>query len=131
MGRYLDSIPFSGIMRIRDMMFGIDNPYRLDQGDVGFDAPDAVKEAMRRAIDENKTHYVQTIGIPRLRELLVDKLSRQNEIPVEGVPSIHLPHAPRNAKHFRDGVLGPLTLIYAVRKSPCQSGRTSPPPRRS
>ncbi len=88
MGRYLDSIPFSGIMRIRDMMFGIDNPYRLDQGDVGFDVPDAVKEAMRRAIAENKTHYVQTIGIPRLRELLVDKLSRRNKIPVESIDDV-------------------------------------------
>ena len=88
MGRYLDSIPFSGIMRIRDMMFGVDNPYRLDQGDVGFDAPDAVKEAMTRAITENKTHYVQTVGIPRLRELIVDKLSRRNEIPVESVDDV-------------------------------------------
>ena len=88
MGRYLDSIPFSGIMRIRDMMFGVDNPYRLDQGDVGFDAPNAVKEAMRRAITENKTHYVQTVGIPRLRELIVDKLSRRNEIPVESIDDV-------------------------------------------
>jgi len=88
MGRYLDSIPYSGIMRIRDMMFGVDNPYRLDQGDVGFDAPNAVKEAMRRAITENKTHYVQTVGIPRLRELIVDKLSRRNEIPVESIDDV-------------------------------------------
>ena len=88
MGRHLDSIPFSGIMRIRDMMFGVDNPYRLDQGDVGFDAPDAVKAAMSRAIAENKTHYVQTVGIPRLRELIVDKLVRRNEIPVESLDDV-------------------------------------------
>ena len=31
MASYLDAIPFSGIMRIRDMMFGIDKPFRLDQ----------------------------------------------------------------------------------------------------
>ena len=88
MGERLDSIPFSGIMRIRDMMFGIENPYRLDQGDVGFDAPDAVKTGMSRAIAENRTHYVQTVGIPRLRELIVDKLQNQNKIPIESVDDV-------------------------------------------
>ncbi|MBH16827.1 MAG: aspartate aminotransferase [Acidobacteria bacterium] len=88
MGEHLDSIPFSGIMRIRDMMFGIENPYRLDQGDVGFNAPDAVKAAMNRAIAENRTHYVQTVGIPRLRELIVDKLQKQNKIPIESVDDV-------------------------------------------
>ena len=88
MGRYLDSIPFSGIMRIRDMMFGIENPYRLDQGDVGFDAPDAVKVAMNQAIAENRTHYVQTVGIPRLRELIVNKLRRQNKTPIDSVDDV-------------------------------------------
>jgi aspartate aminotransferase len=88
MGEHLDSIPFSGIMRIRDMMFGIKNPYRLDQGDVGFNVPDAVKAAMSRAIAENRTHYVQTVGIPRLRELIVDKLQNQNKIPIESVDDV-------------------------------------------
>lgn len=82
MGRYLDSVPFSGIIRIRDMMFGIQDPFRLDQGDVSFDPPAAVREAMLRAVAENRTHYVQTTGLPRLRELLVEKLRRKNRIPV-------------------------------------------------
>ena len=43
MGAYLDSVPLSGIIRIRDMMYTVDQPFRLDQGDVSFDAPDAVK----------------------------------------------------------------------------------------
>ena len=83
MGTYLDSIPFSGIMRIRDMMFGVDKPFRLDQGDVAFDAPDAVKAGLMQAIDTNQTHYVQTVGIPRLRELIVEKLRLKNAIPVD------------------------------------------------
>ena len=88
MGSYLDSIPFSGIMRIRDMMFGIDKPFRLDQGDVGFDAPDAVKAGMTKAITTNQTHYVQTVGIPRLRELILEKLRDKNNTPVESVDDI-------------------------------------------
>ena len=82
MGKLLDRVPFSGIIRIRDMMYSVENPFRLDQGDVSFDAPDTVKAAMRRAIDENKSHYLQTTGVPRLLELLAAKLRRANGIPV-------------------------------------------------
>ena len=49
MGIFLDSVPFSGIIRIRDMMYSVKDPFRLDQGDVSFDAPDSVKNAMDRA----------------------------------------------------------------------------------
>jgi aspartate aminotransferase len=83
MASYLDSVPFSGIIRIRDMMYSIADPFRLDQGDVSFDAPDTVKSAMTRAIAGNKSHYLQTTGVPRLRELIADKLRTKNRIPVD------------------------------------------------
>ena len=82
MGAYLDTVPWSGIVRIRDMMFSVKDPYRLDQGDVSFDAPDTVKSAMARAIAENRTHYLPSAGLPRLRELIADKLRTRNGIPV-------------------------------------------------
>jgi aspartate/methionine/tyrosine aminotransferase len=85
MGQFLDGVPFSGIIRIRDMMYAVKDPFRLDQGDVSFDAPDSVKLAMHRAIDENRSHYVQTTGIPRLLELLAAKLRTVNGIPA-GAP---------------------------------------------
>ena len=85
MGQFLDTVPFSGIIRIRDMMYGVKDPFRLDQGDVSFDAPDTLKAAMHRAIDENRSHYLQTTGVPRLLELLADKLRRKNGIPI-GAP---------------------------------------------
>jgi aspartate/methionine/tyrosine aminotransferase len=88
MGEFLDSVPFSGIIRIRDMMYGVKDPFRLDQGDVSFDAPDSVKNAMHRAIDENRTHYVQTTGIPRLLELLAEKLRTVNGTPIESPDEI-------------------------------------------
>src|SRR5437660_436030 len=83
MAAYLDSVPFPGIIRIRDMMYSVTDPFRLDQGDVSFDAPDSVKTAMARAIAENKTHYLQTTGVPRLRELIAAKLRDKNRIPVD------------------------------------------------
>jgi aspartate aminotransferase len=82
MASYLDTVPLSGIIRIRDMMYSVANPFRLDQGDVSFDSPDTVKTAMTRAIAENKTHYLQTNGVPRLRELIAKKLREKNQIPV-------------------------------------------------
>src|SRR3954463_7276439 len=84
MGQFLDTVPFSGIIRIRDMMYGVKDPFRLDQGDVSFDAPDSVKAAMRKAIDDNRSHYLQTTGLPRLLELLAEKLKTKNRIPVGG-----------------------------------------------
>ena len=82
MSHLLDSVPFSGIIRIRDMMYTVERPFRLDQGDVSFDAPDAVKAAMVKAIADNRSHYLQTAGVPRLQELLAEKLRRRNAIPV-------------------------------------------------
>ena len=88
MSAYLDSVPFSGIIRIRDMMYTVDRPFRLDQGDVSFDAPDSVKAALIKGVHENRTHYVQTTGIPPLLDLLVRKLRDANHIPVESADEV-------------------------------------------
>ncbi len=82
MGIFLDSLPMSGIVRIRDMMYTIQNPFRLDQGDVSFDAPDSVKQGMAKAIENNHTHYLPTLGVPRFRQLIAEKMRTKNGIPV-------------------------------------------------
>lgn len=82
MGRHYDAVPLSAIVRIRDLMFTVDRPFRLDQGDISFDAPDTFKEGMRRAIAENHTHYLPTPGLPRLRQLLAEKMRAKNGIPI-------------------------------------------------
>ena len=88
MASYLDGVPFSGIIRIRDLMYSVADPYRLDQGDVSFDAPDSVKKGMARAIADNHSHYVQTTGIPRLRELIAEKLRHTNGVPIDDVDEV-------------------------------------------
>lgn len=80
MASYLDTVPFSGIIRIRDLMYSVDHPFRLDQGDVSFDVPDSVKAAMTAAIADNRTHYLQTTGVPQLRALIARKLRDRNGI---------------------------------------------------
>jgi aspartate aminotransferase len=82
MGAFLDSVPVSAIIKIRDLMHTVKDPFRLDQGDVSFDAPETVKRAMTAAIAENRTHYLPTTGVPRLRELLAEKLRQTNGIPI-------------------------------------------------
>ena len=62
MGSFLDSVPVSAIIKIRDLMITVKDPFRLDQGDVSFDAPDSVKKAMADAIVANHTHYLPTAG---------------------------------------------------------------------
>jgi aspartate aminotransferase len=88
LGVFLDSVPWSGIVRIRDMMYTVTDPFRLDQGDVSFDAPDSVKSGMARAIAENKTHYLQSTGLPRLRELMAEKMRTKNGIPIADVDEV-------------------------------------------
>jgi aspartate aminotransferase len=82
MGASLDSVPVSAIIKIRDLMHTVKDPFRLDQGDISFDVPASVKDAMARALAENRTHYLPTTGLPRFRELLTDKMRRENRIPV-------------------------------------------------
>jgi aspartate aminotransferase len=83
-GSFIDSIPYAGITRIRDLMYAVDRPFRLDQGDVSFDAPETFKAGMRAAIDANESHYLATSGLPRLRRLLAEKLAQRNGVPVAG-----------------------------------------------
>jgi aspartate aminotransferase len=88
MSSHLDDVPFSGIIRIRDMMYTVDRPFRLDQGDVSFDAPDSVKAALIKGVNDNRTHYVQTTGIPPLLDLLVAKMRDKNGIPIGGADEV-------------------------------------------
>ena len=83
MGIFLDSVPLSAIVKIRDMLYTVKDPFRLDQGDVSFDAPDTFKQGVRNALDANHTHYLPTAGLPRLRQLLAEKMRTKNGIPIE------------------------------------------------
>ena len=82
MGKFYDSVPVSAIVRIRDMMYTVKDPFRLDQGDVSFDAPETFKQAVAKALAENKTHYLPTVGIPPLRKAFAEKMRRKNGIPI-------------------------------------------------
>jgi aspartate aminotransferase len=82
MGSFYDSVPVSAIVRIRDMMYTVKDPFRLDQGDVSFDAPETFKQGVAKAMADNRTHYLPTVGIPPLRKAFAEKMRRKNGIPI-------------------------------------------------
>lgn len=90
MGIHFDSVPLSAIVKIRDMMYTVKDPFRLDQGDVSFDAPETFKQAVRSALDANHTHYLPTAGLPRLRQLLMEKMQKKNGIPIESADDVQV-----------------------------------------
>ena len=70
----------SGIREISNEAVSTPGAIRLDVGQPNFPTPDHIKEAGKRAIDENKTFYTHTQGLISLREKLVTKLERVNGI---------------------------------------------------
>ena len=52
----------------------------LSIGEPDFDTPSNVKEAAKKAIDENYTHYTPVAGYPELRKAVVQKLKRDNDL---------------------------------------------------
>jgi aspartate aminotransferase len=50
----------------------------LGAGEPDFDTPDHIKAAGKKAIDEGKTKYTPTNGIPELRKAVVEKFKREN-----------------------------------------------------
>ena len=70
----------SGIREIANEAVRRPGTIRLDVGQPDFPTPQHVKDAGKRAIDENKTFYTHTQGLLSLREKLVDKLARVNGI---------------------------------------------------
>ncbi len=56
------------------------NVISLSIGEPDFNTPDNVKEAAKKAIDENYTHYTPVPGYPELRKAIAEKLKRENNL---------------------------------------------------
>ena len=52
----------------------------LSIGEPDFDTPEHVKEAAKRAIDENYTHYPPVPGYESLKKAIVNKFKRENNL---------------------------------------------------
>ena len=63
-------------------MFEVTNPdaINLGIGEPDFDVPQNIKNAMKKSIDENDTHYTPNKGIIELREEITKKFKKDNGI---------------------------------------------------
>lgn len=52
----------------------------LSIGEPDFDTPNFIKEAAKKAIDDNYTHYAPVPGYPELKEAICKKLKRDNGV---------------------------------------------------
>ena len=80
----LDEIGFSDIVNVRNRIMKLREQgatvYQFEGGEPYMNTPDFVKEAMKRALDDNKTRYAPSSGIPELRAAIADKLRTKNNI---------------------------------------------------
>ena len=82
----LDRVGFSDIVKIRNRIMELraagQTVYQFEGGEPYTFTPDYVKEAMTRALAENRTRYAPSSGIPELRAAIADKVRERNRIPV-------------------------------------------------
>ena len=83
----LDDIGFSDIVNIRNRIMKLRTAgatvYQFEGGEPYMHTPDFIKDAMVRALQENKTRYAPSSGIPELRAAISDKLRAKNNIPAQ------------------------------------------------
>jgi len=83
----LDEIGFSDIVNIRNRIMKLREQgatvYQFEGGEPYMNTPDFIKAAMKRALDENKTRYAPSSGIPELRAAIADKVRTKNNIAVQ------------------------------------------------
>ena len=85
LARRLDEVGFSDIVKVRNRIMELrasgQSVYQFEGGEPYVFTPDYIKEAMTRALSENKTRYAPSSGIPELRSAIADKLLEHNRIP--------------------------------------------------
>ena len=83
----LDQISLGKIVVIREKLLKAQRDgkkiYRFESGDPSFPIYPAIKVAMNKALNEDKTHYIPNNGIPELREALANKLKIQNKLNID------------------------------------------------
>jgi aspartate aminotransferase len=81
----LDEVGFSDIVKVRNRIMELRAEgaavYQFEGGEPYVFTPDPIKEAMTRALSENKTRYAPSSGIMELREAIAEKLRERNHIP--------------------------------------------------
>jgi aspartate aminotransferase len=78
----MSRLPRSGIRRVFDEASKYPDCIRLEVGEPSFSTPEHVKAAARDAMAANFTRYTPNAGILELREAIVEKVKRRNNLTV-------------------------------------------------
>ena len=82
----LNEVGFSDIVKIRNKVMELRaagaSVFQFEGGEPFSNTPDYIKEAMASALNENKTRYAPSSGIPELRSAIADKLRERNQLKV-------------------------------------------------
>jgi len=82
-----DDVGFSDIVKLRNRVMELRaqgaSVYQFEGGEPFIETPDVIKQAAKRALDQNQTRYAPSSGIPDLREAIAEKLRTRNHIPAE------------------------------------------------
>jgi len=84
LAKRLDEVGFSDIVQIRNRVMELRVKgaavYQFEGGEPYRPTPDYIKQAVTAALQENKTRYAPSSGIPELRRAIADKLRTGNNI---------------------------------------------------
>jgi aspartate aminotransferase len=85
LAKRLDAVGFSDIVKIRNKIMELKaqgaSVFQFEGGEPFLTTPEPIKEAMTRALAENKTRYAPSSGIAELRAAIAAKLSERNRVP--------------------------------------------------
>ncbi|HSE17478.1 MAG TPA: pyridoxal phosphate-dependent aminotransferase [Pyrinomonadaceae bacterium] len=83
----LEQVGFSDIVKLRNRIMELRSQgatvYQFEGGEPFMPTPASVKDAMKRALDEDQTRYAPSSGIPELRDAIAEKLRTRNRIPAQ------------------------------------------------
>ena len=80
LARLAESETIAMSQRSRELQAQGKDIINLSVGEPDFPTPEHVKEAAKKAIDDNFTHYPPVPGIPELREAIARKFKRDNDL---------------------------------------------------
>lgn len=79
----IGSIKPSAIRKMLELSATIENVIHLEQGEPNFTTPEHILTAASEAMKEGFTHYTDVSGTLELRQAIVEKLDRENNIHVD------------------------------------------------
>jgi aspartate aminotransferase len=83
----LDDIGFSDIVNVRNRIMKLreqgQTVFQFEGGEPFMNTPEFIKDAMIRAVQENKSRYAPSSGISELRQAIAKKVRDKNKLPAQ------------------------------------------------